>query len=85
MIILPRTMTFARWKVSKAWKRLKVTGVSKRLAGAKISIKVKTGHRWQNTNEKKSIKIALINVFSLNLVQCLHFEINSDRLFRSVR
>ena len=76
-----RAMAFARRKVGETWKRLKVTGVGKTIAGAKI----KSNH---GTNEKpqmkKLIKIKLIDVFSVNLMRLLHLEVNKDRLFGSI-
>ena len=47
MIVLPRAIAFARRKVSEAWKRLKITGVGKTIAEAKIKSK-------QDTSEKIS-------------------------------
>ena len=42
-MVLPRTMMFARQmrEVNKAWKRLKVKGVGKTIAGAKINMESK--------------------------------------------
>ena len=55
-------MAFARWKVSEAWKRLKVKSGGKTIAGGKINIQAKQGTN-EKTLMKKSVKIALINVF----------------------
>ena len=61
---LPRDMAFARRKVSEAWKRLKVNGVSKAIAEAKINTQSKQGTN-ENAKTKKSVKISLFNIFQL--------------------
>ena len=58
-MILPRAMAFARPKVSEAWKRLKVTGRVKTIAG------VKTNISQNKAQTKRSVKIVLIQVFQL--------------------
>ena len=57
--------------------------VGKTIVRAKINIESKQGTN-ENHKRKKSVKIALLMLFSLNLVPCLHLKTNPDCLFRYV-